>query len=343
MPKSILSEGVEDQDDLDELEPETKEEPLSEGEPAEGTEGLPAEDETEGDEQPDESAEKATDEAPEETPPTFVAPEGEAYGFTADGLRVDLEGAVQNEHGVWIPTDQLGRLQGHLADRSHYQQRQAEYERQLAALDPQINNEVLQARHILSKLGELMDEGPEAVAAWLDDLTTQRPILEAQAAQAAAEAELQARSQGYDQVEQNRQREELGPQMETATRQAIANLMQTDELKGLDAEALYSRIRRYDPSLFFVADKDYPVNGITKGQICINLDFLEQEALDDLRRAGHKTAREVAEAANKSTEKPANEAPPIVGTTGQTPAAARKGKYKDFDEWEEAFDAGGGE
>ncbi len=250
---------------------------------------------------------------------------------------------MQNEHGVWIPTDQLGRLQGHLADRNLYQQRHAEYDRKLAEMDPTKNDTVLRAQHILATLGKLMDDGPEAMAEWLDDLATQRPILEAQAAQAAAEAALQARQTGYDTAEQQRQVEQLAPQMETATRNAIGQLMQAEEMKGLDAEAFYSRIRRYDRNLFFVAEQDDPANGIQKGQVCINLEFLEQEAAYDAKRSGDTKAQEAAAKANRATEDPENTAPPTVGTTGQTPSGARKKKFKGWDDWEDDFDSGGGE
>lgn len=209
---------------------------------------------------------------------------GTPFRFRADHREVEVPGALEWDHGIYVPKDAWnGVVSRHLADRdSLYQQHQREVQtlqQQLQDRDPDRNPVVQQANITVQKFRELMDQGPAAVAQWLDNFAVNRPLLEAEIKAAGLEAQLQARQQQMGSQEEEAAITRIQQELPGYVEQNIAALIsQTPELASLKGseKALVQSLWPYARSFLWEADRDYPEHQVARGQIVPRVEVLSQ-------------------------------------------------------------------
>lgn len=283
--RSTLLEELDDIEAGDDLEGD---EPAGDTEgatPPDGSE-APAEG-AESSNEPDAAAEGAEAPAADGSPAAPAAPApwqppagGQPFRFRADRREVEVPGAIEYDHGIYVPKDAWnGVVSRHLADRDEISRVITGLQRQVEERDPERHPEVIQARVTLQKFVELFDKGPDAVAQWLDHYAVNRPLLEAQIEKEALLAQLQSRNQQVSATDQEAQTAEVAAQLPGYVEQNITALISQipglSELKGSEQQ-LVQQLWPYARSFLMEADRDYPERGIRQGQIVPRRDVLEQ-------------------------------------------------------------------
>ena len=292
------------------------------------------------------SAAKAAEPASTDSGAPAAEPAGEPFTFKADGKQFEIPGAMRYPEGVYFTPEAILRLQENLADRKGLNDRIRQLENKVQVNDPERHPEVLRARALTQKLNELMDQGPEAMAEWLDNLQQNRPILEANAKAAALEAQLKR----YTEQEQTQASEQeataLVDQMDRTLNGHLDAILQDPEIAalGLDRNRLQARLYRLADALFVEADQDYPDAGVRKGDLAINLELLRAEVNDAaalVRQVrGQQDAQQKAKKANAPAVNAAAPPPVVAGTKTAAPRNGARPTPKNRDEWEEQFRSG---
>jgi hypothetical protein len=340
-------------DELAELELEDQQDPEgavpaegTEGEPpptgpdasAEGEDGQDAELALEG-EQPEGEAQ------PAEQVPAWQPPEGgEPFAFRVDGREVAVPGAQRYEHGIYVPADAWnGVVQQHLADRGVWQQQRQAYERQIAELNPDAHPVVLQAQATVQAFKELLDKGPLEVAKWLDQYERNRPLLEAQIQNQTLAAQLEQRTRGSQQQEQEQLERQVWEAMpgylEQHIEAAVSQTPELAELKGVGAAKLRETIWPYWQLLFIQAppDRDLPEHNLRRGQIGVNRGVLSQLLG---QQAAHQAELKRLQKAARHNAAATGRAPvaPTVTTRGRpAPAGRAAPQPASAQEWKDNF------
>jgi hypothetical protein len=273
--------------DVDDETPGTEPaEDTGEASPPEESE-APAQEEGDQEGQPEaeegaleEEGEEPTEAAAPTEPVAWKPPQGGTpFQFKVDGKDVPVPGALRYDHGVYIPADSWIHLQRNLADREVIRGRFQEYEQRLEQLKPEHNPTVIQAQETLNAFLGLLDKGPEAVADWLDKFETNRPLLEADVREKTLRKQLENQQGTVSQAETERVASEIAPQLpgylgqhiEAAVAAAAADY---PDLAGQTAK-LVEEMWPFANQLFFQADdRDYPEDGVAKGQIGIRRQVL---------------------------------------------------------------------
>jgi hypothetical protein len=277
-----------------------------------------------------------------EVPVAWAPPEGGLpFKPRADGRDLEIPGALQYEHGVYIPADGLPVLQRHLADREQFTQRQQALERQVQERDPAHHPDVLRAQASLQALNQLLDKGPLEVAKWLDNFQQNRPLLQAQIENAALQAQLQARQQQTSQADYEQAVTQVQQALPGYLRQNIeAAVSQDPELKALAGmgEQLLQKLWAKAPALFFEADRDYPEYGLRQGQIIVRPDVLRAELHQLAQHAAEVKRLEAAARHNRAATGRAP-AKPTVTTRGRPTPAGRStaAKPQTVQEWRDSY------
>lgn len=249
-------------------------------------EGEPSQEEAEG-----QASAEAQPPVPQQHPQQWKPPEGgQPFRFRADNREVEVPGALEYEHGIYVPKEAWnGVVSRHLADRDtlYHQHRQevARLQQEVERRDPERHPEVIQSRVTLQKFRELMAQGPAAVAQWLDDFTVNAPLLEAQIELQTYKEQLAARQQQSTQYEDEQAVQQIAEQLPGYVEQNITALIsQTPELASLKGseKKLVEQLWPYIGSLLWEADRDYPEYGVARGQIVprkeLFVQALKQEA-----------------------------------------------------------------
>jgi hypothetical protein len=351
-----IEEFVEDipDDDLDEGEgqPGSAEAPPAEGAAAPGDQPAPAA--TPPGAQPrDESgrfAKKpdATPAAPSGEPgapasaPPQPQPAGQGFEFEADGDRWNISGSqVHDDGSITIPKAQVELVQGLLAEGVHHRRswrtELAERERAWQQRLDQAESRAAVGDKLFTSLKALLDQGPERVAEWLDDVAANMPAMLAEAQRAGEERGRQTLEQRLAEYEERDAAEALVPALERALADTISEL--SAKYPGVPPEEIKRKL--YEDgleSLFFQADRDMPEYGLTAGQYAIRQDLVERQFAfvhgllkdrGDLAAIEERNRRALAD----------GRVPPSVGG-GAAPAASEE-KMPEFpttDEGRAAFD-----
>lgn len=321
--------------------------------PAEGTEGAPPPAVPEAPADDGDSAapaEQLEGDAPEPAAPVAWQPPagGQPFAFRVDGREVEVPGALRWDHGIYVPTESWGRVvQGHLADREAYTAQRGQLLQQLAAADPAVNPTVLQANATLQAFKELLDKGPLEVAKWLDNYQQNRPLLEAQIQNAALQAQLAYRTQGYQQQQEEQLATQLAQQLPTYLQQNIDAVIAQDPelagLKGIANQALLERLWPYAEWLFFEADRDYPEYNLRRGQIIVRPDRLKQLLGQQAATAAELKRLEKAAAHNRGATGRVPAAPTVTTRGRPTPAGRAPSKPRTVQEWRDEYLSGADE
>lgn len=293
----------------------------------------------------DEAAEPIGADTPESSPPASSAaaaePAGEPFTFKADGKQFEIPGAVRYPEGVYFPPESVARLQEHLADRRGLNGRIRQLEEQVQTRDPERHPEVLKAKALMSQLSTLMDQGPEAMAEWLDNLQQNRPVLEARAEAAALKQQLALHTERQSRESTEAEATTLADQMDQTLSGHLDAILAEPEIAalGIDRNRLQVRLYRVAESLFVEADQDYPQVGLRKGDLAINLELLRAEVNDAVTLAreyqGRASAQQKARKANAPAVNAAAPPPVVAGSTTAAPRDAGRKGPKNKEEWED--------
>lgn len=321
--------------------------------PADATEGAPPPTgaEAPAEEELDDEELLEGDEAPADpaAPVAWAPPEGgQPFTPRADGRDLEIPGALQYEHGVYIPADALPVLQRHLADREAFSQLRTQLERQVAERDPAHHPDVLRAQQTLVALHQLLDQGPLEVAKWLDNFQQNRPLLQAQIENAALQAQLQARQQQGGQQQYEQAVSQVQQALPGYLRQNIeAAISQDPELKALagKGEQLQTKLWAMAEYLFFEADRDYPEYGLRQGQIIVRPDRLKALLTQEAATAAELKRLEAAAAHNRAATGRTPTKPTVTSRGRPAPAAGRSpaSKPQTAQEWRDSYLSGADE
>lgn len=264
--------------------------------------------------------------APSEAPPSTEAPTptGDAFTFNADGRPWTIEGATMTEKGLVVPPHRLEEMKGLLAEgiahRGSFRKREQEWQTTLAKAKGERTFEVERANKLFDVLMSNLDKSPEEIAEWIDGLRENRPRMLLDAERAALEAERQALTTTYGDVEQERQRQELTPRLEGT----LAHYCQQfGQRYGIDPAMIQEKLGGNLAAVFFEADQDYPEAGVRKGEIAANLQLIENEFAFAKRVADQHAAAARAESRNAAALATPT-IPPSVSGHAATPPGNRK-------------------
>lgn len=299
-----------------------------------------------------------TPEAPA-TPPA-AAPKGEPLVITASRKQYTIEGVEQRPDGLLIPATAMERvtqmMRRALDAETEVLPRMNRAERRVRELEAQVAQKSpreVESETLLTELDRLLDQGPEAVAAFLEDYDRQRPILRAKAMEAAATHRIQQ----IERAAQPDPEEYIADAERDAVQRVdtmVREIVTTAGLAAEDAQFLTDRYRQRLAAYVVRVPRDMPELGLRAGQLALK----EQELVADLqyeagmRADAKRRASEAAEQAKRETAaalkakqrnaavvaaakpKPSapNPAAPVAAKTGASFADWRQSLLDDDDE-----------
>lgn len=351
--------------DFDEDEPEDEE---SEGDAESETASDDADTTaTEGDSTPTGTDEGTADEAATDAPDPAAATEAptvdasttaepEPLRFKADGKEFTVAGRRDDAGNYVIAAEEWNRVvQPRLADRGQWSQERLAYQRQIAALDPMKNPEVVRARKLTEQFQALLDQGPEAVIEWAEKYDANKEALLARAEAAAARAEADAARGVLTEQERAAQVRELEGQLSTAVDTLLTKAQEVEDYRDLDMTYVRELLTPVMSSIFFRAPRDMPEYGIKQGEIGVNVEVVDRILRTEANRVAKQREREAATSAASAAAQRnaavleaaapaarARKAPPPVTTGKATPGQGAKEpqeRPKTMEEWEAKLSA----
>jgi hypothetical protein len=185
-------------------------------------------------------------------PGTPPPPPATDWSFRADREQHTIPGArVAPDGSLTIPANQVATIRQLLAEgiahRGSWQEERGQYEARIAELEQAVEQhpDVLRARAFNERLLALMAQGPEAMAAWLDQFEANRPALLAQAEQAVLQQRLEAAERERTTLAEQYEADRLAPQIEASLQGAVEELAARPEFQSVNAGALYSRLMEH--------------------------------------------------------------------------------------------------
>lgn len=279
------------------------------------------------------------------------------FSFTADQKKHEIPGSRVTPEGVFIPRDQIPFVQRKLSRgtiyESSFRQTISDKDTEIHALKQQLetDEDKVKAKAFLTHFAKLLDEGPEAIEAWLADFEKNRGKLEAEAILAQAKAITESRGkkptttqlpgleEGAGAAEEDLlagvDQDELQDTLSTLLEENLAKITTEAGLTTLTAADL-SRLHKKlsDPEslgrFFVYATEDIPELKAKQGDILVKAKALRKELEDyaDLigQGRGVKSQAEVAREANARRGGGAgggrNAPPPTSSTSGGSAAKA---------------------
>jgi hypothetical protein len=258
-------------------------------------------------------------------------PEAVPFAFKVDRTEIPVPDAYVVGDMIVMPRDSWERhVRPNLANRQEWVRERSGLTRQIETLKSSRSEKERQADALVDELTRILTPGnEEELHAFLNDLERQGPILQAKAEARALREELDARRQ----VEQEEEREaEESPEvLEEGLDGWIGAIAENHpDLKGVqfDRADLRASLMRMKDKVFIRAPQDYPDNGVKKGDLVVDTDFvfavMQRDAAAQRKLAQREAERRKAEAANQGA-RPRKEAPPTVASRGTAGAAARSG------------------
>lgn len=302
-------------------------------------------------------------------PPMPAAPATPAaWDFQADRQTVTVPGSkVRDDGWLEVPPDQRALLENLLAEgvahRGSWRAEQQRYEARIAELEEQstASPEILRAKAFNDALLALLDKGPEAVAAWLDEYRLNFPLLKQQAEAAVLQSRLTTAEQRLAAREEDQEASELAPQLAGMISDTLQQVIASDPAyAGVDAQALEQRIRtRFLDQVAYEVDPKERPRGLASGEILLgrsrdgktlyvfNAGLVADEVAYQASLRGGAASAAAAAVARNTAIAPAvpgapGGAPPVVpagsGTPGPAPAKPLPKTKEDVQRWIDSGD-----
>jgi hypothetical protein len=298
--KAALDRDYEQEDD-DELEEGEPADDQGDGEepPADGEDGEEAE--PTGDEPPADDDELEDPDPAAAAPPAPTAGDGEddwqPYTFRAGGRLMEIDGAVVGKDGLYIPAEKVSAvteaIQRGVHHQTTFQQELAKRDRQVAELDPEHNEKVIEAQAVLDFLEPRLKDAA-SLQAFVANFATEKAMMlaEVRAKKAEARAQLIAKHPQLAQPAEAEPSEEQFRELAvSALWQHFDDQLDRGEFRGVfqagERKALQAEIARAAPLYVIKAPHDDPAQGIRAGERVIDVTRL----VDDIRRYAERSGR----------------------------------------------------
>jgi hypothetical protein len=283
----------------------------------------------EGDPPQDPAAVASTD------PPPAPEPEPVPYAFRVNGQEQTIEGATYRKGvGLVIPEGAAMERATRLHTLGRYweaqgQQQLRSMEQRLAATESFVSEDVARGQAVAAFFDDLLAQGPEAVAMWLDGFQQNAPILAERARADALHQQLQAMKRGQQPPERERAadptaslREEAGATLAETIGEVRTALPDLAGLTDADVAEITAAVREHDPLTFFryPTEDEVITHGLDPRAPVLDAAKLERlvrlaaRALIGPREAAAKARAEAEAAAKKKQEAAQANARRLAGT-----------------------------
>jgi len=357
-PDWLNLDDIDDEDLVEAPDPTEPDQPAPQTEEPEATESAAPEAEASEDVKDDAteaSDAPAAEAAPENTAPPEPTPdpepEPEPLVIKASRKAVTIDGVKRQKNGLLITPDSEKRV-------TDLMRRGLDAESVLVPENTQLRKALAQAEQatsarekefeaMVSQLDAILDGGPDAVVAFLEDYARQRPVLKAKAIEAAANWKLE-QAHRATQPDPEEYLDSIAQEARDVIGDRVRTKAQEAGLDKADADALVQRYANRLGAFVVQVPHDMPELGLRAGQYAVN----EQALLDELGydvglRVDALTAKRKAETLTKQQQaaklaadakaknaavmanasKTATKANPKVGETAQ------RGKPKTKQDW----------
>jgi len=335
----LEADAGEDQEDSDEPPPDdTEAGPAEDEEDASPAESEGADDEEEGPPDDDSGADDSDEPSGESgTDEVRLSP----FSFRVDRVEIavpeGMAGVQETEHGrVYLIHEDAWQqyIQPRLADRTQWIQREREYRRRIAELDPERNPDVIRARALAAELDAILSDRDRA-AEFIDNFEREKELLRLRA-ENRIYRELEAaknKKPAPDPEFEAREQEELRRQYEPAFRAELqaqtAKLLESDEFRGIPV-----RPRDVADALMPIVDRI--ITKDDRGQWVVNVGIIKSY-LAPFKAARQASQKTVVAAGHNARALGRVRAPTGVSAKADRPARKRPRKFKSRQEFEEAF------
>lgn len=269
----------------------------------------------------EEVAAEATD-----TDQTDSEPVWEPFTARADRQDIQLDGAMQTEQGIFIPTATWQeQLQPYLADRAVWERER----NQLEARIREKSGAEEEARVIIDHYEEMLGKPVEDQLAWFENFGENRGALLAKAEASREKARADGLADERDLRYQADETADFASNAPERLKRTLTSAIAKDEFSdvSIDAGEMFERLRSMGPEGAFRRTTAYDVqHGIAdrEGDIIIHaeniLNTLRAEATVQRRRTAASAATEAAKKRNASKETGARSTAPVHIPASGTPS-----------------------
>lgn len=285
----------------------------------------------------------ATEPAVEEQPEPEVP-----FTFRADGREISIPGSDTGPDGVFIPSQHIPEIQNILAEgmaaRGSVRQRLSEAAQQVQAEKQRADASEARSQQILAHIEGLVEQSQTAFSSgdvnailqsplgqWLYGVTTNWPVLKAQAQAKAVEMQNAAERKQLEDYRRREAEAQLRPMKQQTLQSALRQFGQ-----GLDAGVLQALERELgdpsmDGSVFVRAPYDDPASGIKAGEVVIDFNVVQRAV--NIAKLSRPSAPVAAPAPKVM---PAVKPPPTIGRGTQAPSRNAMPAFKtakEADDW----------
>lgn len=335
-----MTEQAKPQDDVETATApdETPQAPEAEGQEA----AAPEQDETVPEGEPESPETAAQTPEPE--------PEYEPFSYTADKRRFDVEGAfivkTKDKEGnpveqIVMPRDSWNRLvQRQLRDPAAIGRKEAEYQKQIAALDPENHETTVRARALLSELeGVLKDE--ESLTNFLSNFQQNKELWTLKAEKAVHEARLKGYTTQEDTTRQAARDEEIAGQIVQDIpdfTQHAAEFVTTNWNVPVDPRALQAARQQISENIGayyrYATANDAQQHGVTQGELIRDDDAVVRTIHRFATILASTNKVEDVKTKNQAALGGGKAAPKTVPAKGSPAAADKPKSFKTKEEWQ---------
>jgi hypothetical protein len=189
------------------------------------------------------STEAAPSEATAEDLPTAEEPPAaaestEPFHFRADGHDIVVDGATLTGDSITIPREAWNRdVQPYLADRRGWERERSRLQTQVRQLDPERNESVIRASHLLAKLETIateLERGNEApLVDLVNNFTTHFRVWKTEAENEALKRSVKFREEQSSAESRQQEAAELDPLLRSGLRSHVDAVLATETFRGL--------------------------------------------------------------------------------------------------------------
>lgn len=303
--------------------------------------------------QPAHAEQRAPDGAAPTGQPDGTQQQPEEFSFRASRQAFSVPGSQVSQDWIHLPRHYEGELRQLLGDaiehRGNFRQRLSTMQQKVDTAEKFAKSlgansfEEAAAVYAGSKtfqqhFAELVRQGPEAIAEWLDEFSTNLPRLQAQALEdqrrqlvkLAQEGRLGPDGQPTEQGSSPQQGaessipQEYFPQLQQELRGVLEELRAEDPaleaLRPQDLDALHRRLSRFVGQIYARSPEHLPELGVDRGDIIYDKALLRTEMQEMVQLIGpsRQEMEEAARAARSNMRGGRNPIPPTASSKGQS-------------------------
>jgi hypothetical protein len=333
-----------------ELEPQDDEVAVPEAEAV--TDETPESESAEGQESPDagEPQIEATDTAELPAEPAEEAPESETepFSFTADRRRFEVPGAQivrfkegdQTVEKIVMDRDAFARfVHPHIRDQSALSKRDAEHRRQIQALDPERNEQVIRAQSLIGSLEAVLKD-EESLTGFLTNFNQNKELWALKAEKAVADARLTGYTTQESETQQATRLQETTEQVVQdipAVLGGAAQFVTQNWQVPVDQRAMAAAQQQIAENIGayyrYATAHDAQTYGVEEGQLIRDDDAVIKTVYRFASLLSQQNNAQAAKAKNQAVLGGGKKSPKTVSAKGSPGAAEKPKSFKNGDDW----------